>query len=248
MALVARRKQDPRRRRLLGAAGGAGVLLSVQAKTALGQTMCESMSGTMSGNASPHSDNPLACVAGRSPGFWKQPQHFNEWPNAGATPPTFGSPAGGAGALSGTEADVSADLTEAAATEPVALASLDPDASTMAAGGQKPKPGPGRLGPMISPGTLVLDVLPGAPIAPEIGIWEVLHDPVKFGSNGQLMRHLIAAWMNAAAIPNYVLSQAQVQNIWVQLRDTGSYCPPGITCSMPLGPEEVKQYIESTYN
>jgi len=80
----------PRRRRLIGAAGGGvGVLLAVQAKTALGQTMCISMSGQMSGNTSPHSNHEVPCASGFSPGFWRQPQHFDQWSQAGAVPPTF---------------------------------------------------------------------------------------------------------------------------------------------------------------
>lgn len=81
----------PRRRRLFGAAaGGVGVLLAVQAKTALGQTTCISMSGQMSGNTSPHSNHEVPCASGFSPGFWRQPQHFElEWAQAGAIPPTF---------------------------------------------------------------------------------------------------------------------------------------------------------------
>lgn len=70
---------DPGRRRLFrGAAGGGAVLLATQARTALGQTACESPSANFSGNASP-AQAPLPCTGGRSPGFWKQPQHFGYW-------------------------------------------------------------------------------------------------------------------------------------------------------------------------
>ncbi len=80
----------PRRRRLISAAaGGVGVLLAVQAKTALGQTTCISMSGQMSGNTSPHSNHEVPCASGFSPGFWRQPQHFDQWYLASATPPTL---------------------------------------------------------------------------------------------------------------------------------------------------------------
>ncbi|WP_332673827.1 hypothetical protein [Aromatoleum sp.] len=81
----------PRRRRLIGAVGGGvGVLLAVQAKTALGQAMCISMSGQMSGNTSPHSNHEVPCASGFSPGYWRQPQHFAvDWAAAGAVPPTF---------------------------------------------------------------------------------------------------------------------------------------------------------------
>lgn len=82
---------SPSRRRLVrGVAGGAGVLLSVQAKTALGGT-CKSPSATMSGNTSPRPGTGITCSGGRSPGFWKVPQKFNYWPT-GTAYPTFKKP------------------------------------------------------------------------------------------------------------------------------------------------------------
>lgn len=81
---------DVSRRRLFrGAAGGVGVVLSVQAKTALGTGTCLTPSATMSGNTSPRPGTGGACSGGRSPGFWKVPQHFSYWGTAGATPATF---------------------------------------------------------------------------------------------------------------------------------------------------------------
>lgn len=77
-----------RRRLFRGAAGGAGVLLTVHAKTALGG-VCKSPSAMMSGNTSPRPGNGSVCSGGRSPGFWKVPQKFQYWAPAGATPPTF---------------------------------------------------------------------------------------------------------------------------------------------------------------
>ena len=78
-----------RRRLFRGAAGGAGVLLTVHAKTALGAGVCKSPSAMMSGNASPRPGDGTTCSGGRSPGFWKVPQKFQFWGPAGATPPTF---------------------------------------------------------------------------------------------------------------------------------------------------------------
>lgn len=78
-----------RRRLFKGAAGSAGVLLSVHAKTALGTGVCKSPSAIMSGNTSPRPNSGVTCSGGRSPGFWKVPQKFNYWATAGATPPTF---------------------------------------------------------------------------------------------------------------------------------------------------------------
>ena len=77
-----------RRRLFRGAAGGAGVLLTVHAKTALGG-VCKSPSAMMSGNTSPRPGDGSVCSGGRSPGFWKVPQHLQYWGPAGATPPTF---------------------------------------------------------------------------------------------------------------------------------------------------------------
>ena len=73
-------RPDPMRRRLFrGAAGGIGVLLTVQAKTALGNTAnCISPSAKMSGNQS-HQHDTSSCSGGRSPGFWVQPQHSQYW-------------------------------------------------------------------------------------------------------------------------------------------------------------------------
>lgn len=75
------------RRRLITAASG-GVLLSVTSTTALGNTLCQSPSAMMSGNASPR-PNDGNCTGGLSPGFWAQPQKFPHWRTAGATPPMF---------------------------------------------------------------------------------------------------------------------------------------------------------------
>lgn len=87
-------RTDPGRRRLFrGLTGGVGVLLSVQAKTALGQTaLCQSPSATMSGNTSPRPGSGVTCSGGRSPGYWKQPQKFDSWTQAGASAPTFDEP------------------------------------------------------------------------------------------------------------------------------------------------------------
>lgn len=76
------------RRRFMGAAGGVGVLLAVQARSALGSGVCQSPSAMVSGNISPHPNQP-PCSGGRSPGFWKQPQNSYEWASAGAEYPTF---------------------------------------------------------------------------------------------------------------------------------------------------------------
>lgn len=79
---------DQRRRKLFrGVSGGVGVLMAVQAKTALGGT-CASPSAILSGNTSPRPNTGVTCSGGRSPGFWKVPQKFYAWTGI-ATVPTF---------------------------------------------------------------------------------------------------------------------------------------------------------------
>lgn len=81
---------DVSRRRLFrGAAAGTGVLLSVQARTALGSGTCQTPSEILSGNTSPRTGDGSVCSGGRSPGFWMQPQHFPHWRAGGPTPPEF---------------------------------------------------------------------------------------------------------------------------------------------------------------
>lgn len=199
-----------RRRRLLGAAaGGVGVFLAVQARSALGQNLVQSPSAMMSGNTSPGQGNPTPLSGGFSPGFWKQPQHFSEWSNAGAVPPTF------------------------------------KQAVSECKNGQKGL----SAANIVSPGTLVSVVFPGAPAGPDVGLWEVLASPKDFGAAGQLMRHLSAAWLNAGAVPNYPMTQAQVRDMWSQLATGGVYCPPGIDChGGGMTPDEVVNYIEGMYD
>lgn len=64
------------------------MLLAVQAKTALGTGVCLSPSAIMSGNTSPRPGTGGNCYGGRSPGYWKQPQHSGSWV-APAIFPTF---------------------------------------------------------------------------------------------------------------------------------------------------------------
>jgi hypothetical protein len=82
-----------RRQLFRGISGGVGVLLAVQAKTALGAGQCLSPSAAFSGNASPRPAD-TSCSGGLSPGFWKVPQHFNSWTAIGLTPPKFNASVG----------------------------------------------------------------------------------------------------------------------------------------------------------
>ncbi|WP_210544241.1 hypothetical protein [Rhodoferax sp. PAMC 29310] len=82
------RPNELRRKLFRGVSGGVGVLLAVQAKTALGGS-CASPSAILSGNTSPRPGTGDTCSGGWSPGFWKVPQHATDWGLAGATYPTF---------------------------------------------------------------------------------------------------------------------------------------------------------------
>ena len=66
-----------RRRLLQGALASAPVLMTLISRPVLAQ-QCTTPSGYVSANAST-AGRGVACT-GRTPGYWKQPQHFNDWP------------------------------------------------------------------------------------------------------------------------------------------------------------------------
>ena len=78
-----------RRKLFRGVPAGLGVLMAVQARTALGTGVCASPSAILSGNKSPRPGTGTTCSGGLSPGYWKVPQHFGSWGPAGAVYPTF---------------------------------------------------------------------------------------------------------------------------------------------------------------
>ena len=65
--------------------GVSGVILSLASRPVLGNVVCKSPSGFLSGNASTHGPQPVC--QGRSPGYWKN--HQGAWPIATTT--RFGS-------------------------------------------------------------------------------------------------------------------------------------------------------------
>lgn len=203
---------DSKRRRLIsGVLGGGGVLLAVQAKTALGATICRSPSAMISGNTSPRPSDDLPCSGGRSPGFWVQPQKFQYWGTAGATPPTF-----------------NVQVVECMK----GLGDLS-------------------LANIATPGTLVTFVLPGANVPANTSIWAVLYSPNTFGQGtaGQLMRHLIAAWLNAGLFPDYPITRPQIQQMWTATANGGTYCPSGMTCNgNAMDAQDVIDYIAGMFD
>lgn len=56
--------------------GISGVILSLASRPVLGNVVCKSPSGFLSGNASTHGPQPVC--QGRSPGYWKN--HVDSWP------------------------------------------------------------------------------------------------------------------------------------------------------------------------
>jgi hypothetical protein len=58
--------------------GLSGVILSLASRPVLGDVVCKSPSGFLSGNASTHGPQPVC--QGRSPGYWKN--HADSWPIA----------------------------------------------------------------------------------------------------------------------------------------------------------------------
>jgi len=87
-----------RRRRLLQGGLAATPLLTLVSRPVLGATRCVSASGFHSMPAS--RPGPEQVCSGRSPGYWKQPHHFGQWPklyvpgpgHSEAAPPGPGEP------------------------------------------------------------------------------------------------------------------------------------------------------------
>lgn len=210
------------RRRFIGAtAGGVGVLLAVQAKSALGGT-CLSPSALVSGNLS-HPADGLNCTGGLSPTVWKlqgtQGQMANPWP-AGFTAPTFNTTLTDSTGCNGGH-DIA---------DPKDVIAVDLSGT-----------------PLI--GTPVDQVLPGAP--GNTGIWEVLAFPDFFTSpSGELMSHLLAAWFNALTFPGYPVKTWHISEMWEALKGGGAYCPSSLVCNTDMGltTSDVIAYLTTTYD
>ena len=121
-------------------------------------------------------------------------------------------------------------------------------------------PGMGSLSLSViqDPGTLIDSVFdggtagfqPGVGELPDPGLWAVLFRPKRFGPNGQLLRHLTAAWLNAGYFGNdYPVSRAQIQKMWSDLRLGGTYCPSSIDCgALGWDAQQVQSYIDGMYD
>lgn len=219
---------DQLRRKLFrGVSGGVGVMLAVPAKTALGNALCRSVSADMSGNTSPRPGNGSSCSGGRSPGYWKQPQHSGNWVTAGAEFPTF---------------DKGVVLCSTSGQNDLTLLNVKTSGTTFTAIG------------FTNPTPSIKPSAPGTQSSPwRAGIWSVLAFPGEY-VEGQLLRHLVAAWLNAgmfnSATQQYPLTRIQIVDMWTQINNsgTGTYCPSSITCSTPWTGDQVKNYIDGMYD
>lgn len=225
----------PRRRRLVtGTVAGVGVLLAMQAKTALGNTTtCQSPSAMISGNTSPRPGDGTTCSGGRSPGFWKQPQHFLYWTPSGLQYPTFYTNivpcSTGGGAVS--PCDIKTTGTRIGRLFPGAV------------GGDKGvwevlmwhSSYPTIQG---TPGTVGCQVSGNADV---------------FGGQGELLRALASAYLNAGYFGSssqaYPLTKQQVIDMWNAVKSGGLYCPTGMSCgNNGMDASQIVSYITGMYD
>lgn len=214
----------PRRRQLLsGSAAGAGVFLAMQAKTALGGTgICQSPSAQMSGNLSQHPHDGTICWGGRSPGYWKQPQHFNNW--RGLTAPTFKPGVIATDCQSGITGINACDI----ATRGTLLSTIFSNAPAI--GVWEVLAWPTNYPPATGVGTTNCSLTGGPSDV--------------FGDKGQLLRHLACAYLNASASPGgtawYPITTAQVIAMWDAVSTGGTYSG--------MNAQGIISYIEGMYD
>ncbi|MDP1902426.1 MAG: hypothetical protein Q8K96_18555 [Rubrivivax sp.] len=212
---------DSGRRRLFrGVGGGAGVLLAVSAKSAIGGVVCQSPSAALSGNTSPR-PGAATCSGGLSPGYWVQPQHAGNWVTAGGVFPTFGGLV------------VSCDIASAKlkkadiATPGTTLQSLF--SGWVPAGTDDP------IGMWFAIYDPTNKIFGGGG-----GIGQLLR---------HLSCAWLNAGYFTSAAALYPITKAQVIDMWTQLKNTGVYCPSSLSgCSVPWTADKVISYIEGLYD
>lgn len=220
----------PRRRRLLtGTTAGAGVLLAMQAKTALGTGVtCQSPSAMISGNHSPRTGNGHQCSGGRSPGFWVNPQHFPYW--MGISYPTFNN--GIVVCSSGTGNVSPCDISAPGTTIGSIFTGAPNGQLSVWEVLQWPTNYPTYSGANCTGTKTMTD---------------------KFNGKGQLLRHLSSAYLNAmyfsSTSQDYPLSTLQIVAMWDAVKDGGTYCPAGMVCNgNAMSAAQIIAYIEGMYD
>lgn len=221
----------PRRRKLLtGTAAAGGVFLAMQAKTALGTTTCQSPSAMMSGNQSVRPGGGSPCSGGRSPGFWKQPQHFIYWAASGLVPPTFSVPV--KPCLTGLSKISPCNISN----QGTLLNSLFPGAPGGSKGVWEVLAWPTNYPTTTGSGTECT----------------VTGSSDVFGGKGQLLRALACAYLNAGQFGSsgYPITMAQVIDMWNAVKSGGLYCPSSITCAPGVGMSgtDIINYIQGMYD
>lgn len=244
-----------RRRLIAGGLAGAPIFLSLASRSALANT-CVSPSRVFSGNASPHQEN-FSC-GGRSPGYWKQPQHFASWPLAKPDVETYkngnwsnddsGGPSLGKftswkqSTLSNGDARIGNGIDNSGSGGHQFGASFASVFGSVS--GMKP-------------------VVPNRPAGDNKGVvdgsravcmWEILCYPSQVASEAglnvvtvQLARHLVAAYFNTYVVADYPLTRAQIVAMWQNTGGLGTWCPiPG--CSTGWGPAEIICYLKRTFD
>lgn len=209
-----------RRRLFRGIGGGAGVLMAVSAKSALGGS-CKSPSAMMSGNTSPRPGNGSTCSGGLSPGYWVQPQHSPNWVTAGGVFPQF----------NGTVVTCTTSLNQVAFTDITNQGTTLQSVFT----GWTPKgsyQGPVSMWWVINAPN---DAMFGGPG----GMGQLLR---------ALSCAWLNAGYFSGSSALYPLTKTQVVDMWVQLNTKGSYCPGTMTCAHPWSASQVVSYIEGMYD
>jgi hypothetical protein len=217
-----------RRRRLLtGSGAGIGVLLAVQAKTALGSGVCQSPSAMISGNTSPRPGGPTPCSGGRSPGYWKQPGNFGNWC---WTPPSFKDGCHISDCKNGLSGVTPCDIKIRGTT----VGSVFPGA-----------PG-GTYG--------IWEVLVWPTQYPKVNNFGSASCSVTnikfdvFAGKGQLLRHLACAYLNASALGTvYPITTTQITQMWNAVKSGGKYYPQGST-SLGMTATDIINYISGMYD
>lgn len=213
---------DTGRRRLFrGVGGGAGVIMAISAKSALGAGVCQSPSAMMSGNTSPRPGDGTTCSGGLSPGYWVQPQHSPNWVTAGGVFPQ----------INGTVVTCTTGLNAVAFTDITNQGTTIQSIFT----GWIPKPS--SIGPVSM--WWVINAPNDAMFGGPGGIGQLLRHLSCAWLNAGYFQNTSA---------KYPLTKAQVVDMWVQLSTKGSYCPSTLTCTKPWLASDVISYISNMYD